>query len=91
MAGAILTEGFMETAAQRDYAIVIDTKIKDFEKDSGINGQFFCCLILDHYNRAIKRGKNSNSSTRCRWILRQNDNISSRGRYLTYTYRSKRQ
>lgn len=41
MAGATLTEGFLETSMESDYVIVIDTKIKDFENVNGIHGQFF--------------------------------------------------
>lgn len=41
MAGAILTEGLLEISNESDYAIIIDTQIKDFENVSGIHGQFF--------------------------------------------------
>lgn len=45
MAGAILTEGLLEISNESDYAIVIDTKIKDYESVGGICGQLF--LIPD--------------------------------------------
>lgn len=41
MAGAILTEGLLEISQVMDYAIIIDTTIKELASSNGVHGTFF--------------------------------------------------
>lgn len=54
MAGALLTAGLIELSRVSDYVIVIDTEIKQYQRNDGLKGHFFLLPDLESFPKIFK-------------------------------------